>query len=79
MTTENKIRTFGVSLIFLSSCYFAGYVKDNEYHSYPDVKTEYQFNVDQSGYDIIADNKYVGRINYGFNPSLDSLIDNDNR
>lgn len=42
--------------------------------------TEYHFNVDSSGYDIYSeDMKLVGRINYGVNPSLDSLIDNDNQ
>lgn len=41
--------------------------------------TEYQFNVDSTGYDIYSDGKIIGRLNYGSNPSLDSLIDNDNR
>lgn len=41
--------------------------------------TEYHFNVDNTGYDIYTeDMKLVGRINYGENPTLDSLIDKDN-
>lgn len=40
--------------------------------------SEYQFNVDQTGYDIYSDGKLIGRLNYGANPSLDSLIDKDN-
>lgn len=42
------------------------------------MATEYQFNVDQTGYDIYSDGKLIGRLNYGANPSLDSLIDKDN-
>ncbi len=41
--------------------------------------TDYHFNVDNEGYDIYTeDMKLVGRINYGDNPTLDSLIDKDN-
>lgn len=41
--------------------------------------TEYHFNVDNTGYDIYTeDMKLVGRINYGENHTLDSLIDKDN-
>lgn len=41
--------------------------------------TEYQFNVDNTGYDILDNGKQLGRLNYGNNPSLDSLIDFDNQ
>lgn len=41
--------------------------------------TEYHFNVDETGYDIYTeDMKLLGRINYGENRTLDSLIDADN-
>lgn len=41
--------------------------------------SEYHFNVDQTGYDIYTkDMIFIGRINYGSNPTLDSLIDKDN-
>jgi hypothetical protein len=39
---------------------------------------EYTFDVDETGYDIYSDGKQIGRLNYGTNPSLDSLIDKDN-
>jgi hypothetical protein len=42
-------------------------------------KKDYQFNVDQTGYDIYSDGKLIGRIKYGENPSLDKLIDKDNQ
>ena len=42
--------------------------------------TEYHFNVDSLGYTIYTeDMKEVGRLNYGDNHSLDSLINADNQ
>jgi hypothetical protein len=42
--------------------------------------TEYHFNVDSAGYDIYTeDMKLVGRLQYGRNNQLDSLIDADNQ
>lgn len=42
--------------------------------------TEYHFNVDQTGYDIYTeDMKLVGRLKYGDNRTLDSLINADNQ
>lgn len=45
-----------------------------------DTQSEYHFNVDSTGYDIYSeDMELIGRINYGENKSLDSLIDLDNQ
>lgn len=39
MKAENKIRIFGCTLILASAMYATGYVKDNEFSSYPEVAT----------------------------------------
>jgi len=44
-----------------------------------EVISDYTIDVDNDGYTILDNGKIVGRLNYGSNPSLDSLIDNDNR
>lgn len=42
--------------------------------------TEYHFNIDTSGYIIYTeDMKEVGKLKYGTNQSLDSLINADNQ
>lgn len=47
-------------------------------------RKEYSFNVDHTGYTIYAGkhakhHTVIGRLNYGDNPTLDSLIDSDNQ
>lgn len=73
---KNKDYTIALLIgLFLFACLVS--CKRNVIITHP---TEYHFNVDSTGYDIYTeDMKLVGRLNYGVNPSLDSLIDNDNR
>lgn len=41
--------------------------------------SDYQLNVDTTGGDILDGSRYVGRLDYGRNNQLDSLIDYDNQ
>lgn len=69
------------SVLHNSACqYFANHgLQPVNFISFDPARTEYQFNVDQSGYDILDNGRLLGRLEYGKNKSLDSLIDFDNQ
>ena len=69
------------SVLHNSACqYFANHgLQPVNFISFNPAKTEYQFNVDQTGYDILDNGRLLGRLEYGKNPTLDSLINFDNQ
>lgn len=44
-----------------------------------EVGHDYQLDVDQEGGTLVDNGRIVGRLNYGDNPTLDSLVDKDNQ
>lgn len=40
---------------------------------------DYSLDVDNDGSTLVDNGKIVGRLNYGDNPTLDSLVDKDNQ
>jgi len=65
--------------IAVLSCLPFCYDKGNRPATASKIGAEYHFNVDSTGYDIYTEDMiFIGRINYGSNPTLDSLIDKDN-
>lgn len=43
------------------------------------ISHDYQLDVDQEGGTLVDNGRIVGRMNYGDNPTLDSLINKDNQ
>lgn len=79
---------FGLYMV-ASLLIFTGCFTPREPNSYNEIKIErkikytpadYQMNVDSLGYTIYDQKmRVIGRLKYGVNPSLDSLIDKDNQ
>lgn len=68
------IAAFLIFLILIAHC------SDLERKAAIKHPTDYHFDVDDTGYTIFSeDMKVVGRLHYGDNPTLDSLIDKDNQ
>lgn len=74
---HTQVITAGVALILIVLC--TEMSKTNIRNHYVSLKHEYQLDIDDSdGYTIFQDGRFVARIPFGENPSLDTVMLDDN-